>query len=235
MASQGKSEFLIQKKLIEKEDSIIVSGTVSQGYIKKNQLLWIGPFLNGRFRETRVQSIHCYKIEVKKSNCGQSCSIAFQVTGAIKKSLQTSTIRSGMVLVESHSEPKGVMEFLADFKLCDDNDTEQTCPPAYQPVVTSSSFRQCCTILPSGDKPIPSPPPKKPKKDGSNKEGSKFKVPKGEPPSKTNISKLEIFHKEQDESNGQGINSDNFIEEDGTDLNWPSLARWRSKSKDDAN
>jgi GTPase len=171
VASQGKSEFLIQKKLIEKEDSIIVSGTVSQGYIKKNQLLWIGPFLNGRFRyltkskkysrETRVQSIHCYKIEVKKSNCGQSCSIAFQVTGAIKKGLQTSTIRSGMVLVESHSEPKGVMEFLADFKLSDDNDIEQTCPAAYEPVVTSSSFRQCCTILPSGDEPTPSPPPKK--------------------------------------------------------------------------
>lgn len=148
---ERNAEFLINRKIKETDNSMVVLGTVLNGTIRKNLPVFFGPFHNGSFSQTQIKNIRCYLLDVRKALCGQSCSIEIKLTDLLKKKIQ-SNVRSstmGMVLVESPSSkvPVGIMEFTAEFKLCSDKDTEKTMPPNYQPVVNSNTFRQCCKVV----------------------------------------------------------------------------------------
>ena len=127
---ERNAEFLINRKIKETDNSMVVLGTVLNGTIRKNLPVFFGPFHNGSFSQTQIKNIRCYLLDVRKALCGQSCSIEIKLTDLLKKKIQ-SNVRSstmGMVLVESPSSkvPVGIMEFTAEFKLCSDKDTEKT-------------------------------------------------------------------------------------------------------------
>lgn len=75
----GKAEFIVQKKNCDTKDSMVISGIVVNGIIKKNQLQYFGPFYNGTFCQAKVTNIRCYLVDVKKAISGQTCSIRLKV------------------------------------------------------------------------------------------------------------------------------------------------------------
>lgn len=66
-------------------------GILSQGAIEKNSSLYIGPYNDNTFKNVKIISIHCKKIEVKKVFKGQYCTIEVD--------LNENNIRKGMVIV----------------------------------------------------------------------------------------------------------------------------------------
>ena len=120
---------------------VIVSGSVLKGRIAKRQSLFTGPDSEGNFKEVEIASIHCYSVPVRLATCGQSCSLGLREKRGQDKWLKASSIKKGMMLVESREAPKSRSGFVAEFQLFDENEETLTLKPFYEPVVTSLTFK----------------------------------------------------------------------------------------------
>jgi len=122
---------------------IVVSGTVTSGYIRANQRLFMGPFSDGNFKEILVKSVHVKRSPVTESFSGQCCSIAFRFVKR-KEIVDRCMIRKGMCLLSPDINRSPIWRFQARLKVLH-HPTLIKC--GYQPVVHTGSIRQTATIL----------------------------------------------------------------------------------------
>jgi elongation factor 1-alpha len=107
---QSKEPFEMYIDRIYQVDSVgvVVSGTIKQGIIMQNDLVYLGPMADGSFRKVRVQSIEMHHYRVNKA-------IAGDIVGIALKGMKASDISRGMIL--SKQEPVAVKEFDAEIAI----------------------------------------------------------------------------------------------------------------------
>jgi len=122
---------------------IVVSGTITSGYVRANQRLFMGPFSDGSFKEIIVKSVHVKRNPVPESFPGQACSIAFRFVKR-KEMVDRCMIRKGMCLLSADVNRSPIWRFQCRLKVLH-HPTLIKC--GYQPVVHTGSIRQTATIL----------------------------------------------------------------------------------------
>jgi len=127
---------------------IVVSGTVTSGYVRANQRLFMGPFSDGSFKETLVKTVHVKRKAVPEAFLGQCCSVAFRFIKR-KEIVDRCMIRKGMCLVSPDVNRSPIWRFECRLKVLH-HPTLIKC--GYQPVVHTGSIRQTATILKITDK-----------------------------------------------------------------------------------
>ena len=84
----------------------VVSGTVKQGQIKVGDTLNLGPDIDGKFIDVKVQSIQIHHYTVDEAQAGD-------IVGMALKGVRDFKIKRGMVIC-SEKEPKAIREFEAE-------------------------------------------------------------------------------------------------------------------------
>ncbi len=107
---QSKEPFEMYIDRIYQVDSVgvVVSGTIKQGIVMQNDLVYLGPAEDGSYKKVRVQSIEMHHYRVNKA-------IAGDIVGIAIKGLKASEIARGMIL--SKEEPAAVQEFDAEIAI----------------------------------------------------------------------------------------------------------------------
>jgi len=127
---------------------IVVSGTVTSGYVRANQRLFMGPFSDGSFKEILVKSVHVKRKAVPEAFSGQGCSLAFRFVKR-KEIVDRCMIRKGMCLLSPELNRLPIWRFQCRLKVLH-HPTLIQC--GYQPVVHTGSIRQTASILEMTDK-----------------------------------------------------------------------------------
>ena len=130
-------EFLIDNTYSVVGHPTIVSGLLKSGTIKINELLVIGPFFDGSYREVKIRSIHCKFNDIKEAKAGNY--ICLSLTN-----IQRKDIKKGMVLISNQSKLKlAVKNFWAHITILHSSTTIKI---GYTPFVHIDQVRQSVTI-----------------------------------------------------------------------------------------
>ena len=107
---QSEEPFEMYIDRIYQVDSVgvVVSGTIKQGAIVPNEVVFLGPDDDGKFTKVRVQSIEMHHYRVNKA-------IAGDIVGIAIKGIKTTDLARGMII--SKKEPKPVQEFEAEIAI----------------------------------------------------------------------------------------------------------------------
>lgn len=108
MTSEEPFEMYIDRIYTVDSVGVVVSGTIKQGIVHQNDLVYLGPMEDGSFKKVRVQSIEMHHYRVNKAISGD-------IVGIAVKGMKSSDIERGMVL--SKKEPTVVQEFEAEIAI----------------------------------------------------------------------------------------------------------------------
>jgi GTPase len=128
--------------------SVVVSGTITSGIIRKNSTLLLGPFSDGTFIPTLARSLRYMRTPVESVEAGRSCCVALKSL-AKKKPLKRDLIHRGMVLIDGSGDTNGYRE-----QVCREFEAEvfilhhpTTITSRYHTVLHIGSIRQTATIV----------------------------------------------------------------------------------------
>ena len=127
-------EYLIDDTYSVTGHSTIVSGLLKSGTIKVNDMVSIGPFFDGSYRQVKVRSIHCKFKNIKEAKAGSYICISL-------KNILRKEIRKGMVIVTENLIAK--KEFYANINILH---SPTTIKVGYQPFVHIEHIRQSVKI-----------------------------------------------------------------------------------------
>lgn len=115
----------------------VVSGLVSKGAIKLNEVLYLGPDSLGHYQQVSIRSIHRKRLPVTEVRSGQTASFAL-------KKVRRDEVRKGMVMLASSGQPPAYWEFTAEILILHHATTISV---RYQAVIHCGSIRQTAQIL----------------------------------------------------------------------------------------
>lgn len=87
---------------------VVVSGTIKQGVVVPNEMVYLGPDTDGKFTKVRVQSIEMHHYRVNKA-------IAGDIVGIALKGIKITDLTRGMIIAKKEPEP--VREFEAEIAI----------------------------------------------------------------------------------------------------------------------
>lgn len=117
---------------------VVVSGLILQGWIKAGEKVWIGPFGDGSFRETRIKSMHARKgVYIDRAQAGNS--VTFAITD-----VTYDEVEKGMVLVGEGMPLKASRVFEGEVFILHHPTTIR---PGYEAVFHIHSIRETCKLL----------------------------------------------------------------------------------------
>lgn len=116
---------------------LVVAGMVSQGCIRLNDYINIGPDSHGKYRQVQIKSIQINNINKKKVEAGKVAAFS------LSKYKGHLHVRKGMVLLDQRTQPTSTWEFKAEIKILYHTTTIQI---GYQPVIHAGSIKQSATI-----------------------------------------------------------------------------------------
>lgn len=131
------AEFQIDETFMVTGVGTVVAGTTISGSIAIGQYLHLGPDSSGNFVKVQVKSIHYKRTSVKRIVAGQTGSLAL-------KKVKRSSIRKGMVLLDSGVRPGAVWEFYAEVMILYHSSTIRV---NYQAVIHCAAIRQAAKVL----------------------------------------------------------------------------------------
>jgi len=131
------SEFQIDDTYSVPGVGTVVSGTTLRGTIRINDTLLLGPDPLGHFAPIAIKSIHRKRMPVSEVRSGQTASFSL-------KKIKRSSIRKGMVMVNSTVEPQCCYEFEGEILVLHHPTTIST---KYQAMVHCGSIRQTASII----------------------------------------------------------------------------------------
>ena len=134
---QEPAEFLIDETFSVPGVGTVVAGTVTAGVVTVGQTLSMGPGYSGKFELVAVKSVHYKRTPVKKLVAGQAGSLAL-------KKVKRTTVRKGMVLLDTKMMARSVWEFQAEVLILSHGTSIKK---NYQPVVHCSTVRQACKVV----------------------------------------------------------------------------------------
>ncbi len=114
----------------------VVSGSIKQGVIKRNQKLYLGPDNRGRFAQVRASSIHVHHLSVDTAEVGEIVGIA--VKGVDQE------INRGMVIT-TVKDLRAVWEYEADIMVLNH---PTRISRGYEPVVHLETISEAVTVDP---------------------------------------------------------------------------------------
>lgn len=85
----------------------VVSGLISKGRIKTNDVLYLGPDSLSHYQQVSIRSIHRKRMPVTEVRSGQTASFAL-------KKVRRDEVRKGMVMLASSGQPQAFWEFTAE-------------------------------------------------------------------------------------------------------------------------
>lgn len=116
----------------------VVSGLISKGKIRTNDVLYLGPDFAGRYQQVSIRSIHRKRMPVSQVGSGQTASFAL-------KKVKRDEVRKGMVMLASSSgPPPAYWEFTSEIVILHHATTIKI---KYQAVIHCGSIRQTAQIL----------------------------------------------------------------------------------------
>jgi GTPase len=131
-------ELLIDSTYSVTGHSTIISGLLKSGTILVNDMLALGPFTDGTYKQVKVRSIHCKYKDVKEAKAGSYICVSL-------KNITRREIKKGMVLVPDTIKTKLVIkEFWALIHILH---SPTTIKVGYQPFVHIEQVRQSVKIL----------------------------------------------------------------------------------------
>ncbi|MFQ5997897.1 MAG: GTP-binding protein [Candidatus Bathyarchaeia archaeon] len=110
----------------------VVSGLVRQGIVGEDDTVQIGPFLDGRFHDVRIKSIHINRTFVERAIAGNDACLALA-------GLAHDDVRKGMALISREAKPQAVTDFKADVFILHHPTTIRK---GYQAVIHAQTVRQ---------------------------------------------------------------------------------------------
>mmetsp|Transcript_5480 Transcript_5480/g.8095 ORF Transcript_5480/g.8095 Transcript_5480/m.8095 type:complete len:540 (-) Transcript_5480:23-1642(-) len=134
--STKDTEFIIDNTYFVNGVGTVVSGILTQGTIKANDTLKIGPDGNGNFRKVQVKSIQRKRVNVNEASAGHQCCLAL-------KKEKRSNIRKGMVMTGINNA-FCCWEFEAEVLVLYHSTTIKL---NYQPVIHTMCVRQASKIV----------------------------------------------------------------------------------------
>lgn len=124
---------------------LVVSGLILQGWIKVNERVWIGPFNDGSFRETRIKSMHAKKgVYIDRAQAGSS--VTFAITD-----VSYDEVEKGMVLLGDGMPLKACRAFEGEVFILHHPTTIR---PGYEAVYHIHSIRETCKLVWSSKVPL---------------------------------------------------------------------------------
>ncbi|MEM1669777.1 MAG: GTP-binding protein [Candidatus Methanomethylicaceae archaeon] len=124
---------------------VVVSGLILQGWIKVGEKVWIGPFGDGSFKETRIKSMHAKKgVYIDKAQAGNS--VTFAITD-----VSYDEVEKGMVLIGEKMPLKASRIFEGEVFILHHPTTIR---PGYEAVFHIHSIRETCKLLWSSKIPL---------------------------------------------------------------------------------
>jgi GTPase len=131
-------EFLIDNTYSSIGHSTIVSGLLTSGTMKVNDIIALGPFFDGSYKQCKIRSIHCKFKDIKEAKAGTYICISL-------KNIIRKEIKKGMVLVTDINTCKiAQKEFWANIYILH---SPTTIKIGYQPFVHIDQVRQCVRII----------------------------------------------------------------------------------------
>ena len=127
-------ELYINGNYLVKGVGMIVSGFLSQGTIKRGDMLYLGPYANGSYKPVTVKSIHVKRKNVEVATAGRNVCLAI-------KNLDRKELKRGMVVVTT--PPKPVRSFKAEVIA----DTRKILHPGYKPMMIVEQYRSVVEVL----------------------------------------------------------------------------------------
>lgn len=115
----------------------VVSGLISKGSIKVNEILYLGPDSLGHYQRVAIRSIHRKRLPVTEVRSGQTASFAL-------KKVRRDEVRKGMVMLASPTTPPAYWEFTSEILILHHATTISV---RYQAVIHCGSIRQTAQIL----------------------------------------------------------------------------------------
>jgi elongation factor 1-alpha len=115
----------------------VVSGVIKQGSVGESDILLIGPFQDGTFRNVRVKSIHINRTFVKRAVAGSDA--CFALAG-----IRYEEVRKGLALLSADYKPKAVYEFEAEVFILHHPTTIRR---GYQAVIHAQTIRQSAEFI----------------------------------------------------------------------------------------
>uniref|UniRef100_A0A6G1SM22 GTP-binding protein 1 n=1 Tax=Aceria tosichella TaxID=561515 RepID=A0A6G1SM22_9ACAR len=115
----------------------VVSGLISKGSIKVNEVLYLGPDSLGHYQRVSIRSIHRKRLPVTEVRSGQTASFAL-------KKVRRDEVRKGMVMLQSPTPPLAYWEFTSEILILHHATTISV---RYQAVIHCGSIRQTAQIL----------------------------------------------------------------------------------------
>lgn len=115
----------------------VVSGLISKGVIRVNDVLYLGPDSLGEYQHVSIRSIHRKRMPVAEVHSGQTASFGL-------KKIKRSEVRKGMVMMASPTPPLAYWEFTAEILILHHATTISV---RYQAVIHCGSIRQTAQIL----------------------------------------------------------------------------------------
>ncbi|CAL5222525.1 g4900 [Coccomyxa viridis] len=131
-------EFIIDETFQVAGVGVVVAGTVKRGTLVQGSTLLLGPHAgDASFKLTGIKSIAYKRLPVAKVVAGQTAALAL-------KKVKRSSLRKGMVLVDSSLHPKASWEFDADIAILTHS---TTIAPKYQAVIHCEIVRQAARVV----------------------------------------------------------------------------------------
>lgn len=116
----------------------VVSGLISKGKVKNNDVLYLGPDSLGNYQQVSIRSIHRKRMPVSVVGSGQTASFAL-------KKVKRDEVRKGMVMLSSPSgPPPAYWDFTSEIVILHHATTIKV---KYQAVIHCGSIRQTAQIL----------------------------------------------------------------------------------------
>ena len=135
------------------ETKLILNGFVSSGRFQSKQKAWLGPLADSRFCRIFINEIECFKIKVRMTVGGQSCSLRFSPLEKNEQGDVFDQVHKGTMVIGSANPPRLTRSFIASLEVISKSHTILF-SNQYEPVLFSDSFDQVCHMEPC----IPSPP-----------------------------------------------------------------------------
>lgn len=126
---------------------VVVSGTLRQGILKRDDVMLLGPYdisdQSEQWRRVSIRTIHCKRIPVDQIEAGTSCAMSLRAIKA-KDTIKRTQIRRGMVLLHHSMQPSSSRVFEAEVLILHHPTTIKL---GYQAVVHAGIVRQTASIV----------------------------------------------------------------------------------------
>lgn len=142
-AGDSGAEFDVEEAFQVVGMGVVLSGTVTAGRVRREQVLLLGPFdARGEFRRVRVREVHRSRVRVQEALAGQGCSLAV-VSAEPKWILSRTECLRGRSLVDPALQPRAAHRFLAEITVSHHHTTIKA---NYQAVLHCRTIRQTVVL-----------------------------------------------------------------------------------------